>query len=70
MRVTELEPVIRIGLFVASGYLIRDGLPPEIGTYIANDPIVLEVVSQVIGYAVAGLTLIWWQVAKALGRAT
>ena len=70
MNLSEFEPVIRISLFVASGYLFNAGLPPEIASGILNDPVIFEAVSQVIGLVVAGATFVWWRLAKRWGRAT
>lgn len=70
MNVSEFEPVIRISLFVASGYLINAGLPPEMANMIISDPVIFEAVSQVVGLLVAGVTFAWWRLAKRWGRAT
>ena len=66
----ELLPFVRILLYVVSGYLLNNGLPPEAAKIITHDPLVAEVVSNVLAALIAGGTLLWWRLAKRFGWAT
>lgn len=67
---SELIPFIRIGLYIAAGWLGSAGLPPDAVTIITTDPAIVDVLSQASAALVAGLTIIWWRIARLFGWAT
>jgi hypothetical protein len=70
MNVREIEPIIRIVLYIVAGYMIHAGLPKEIADMLIVDPVLFETISQVIGLVIAGVTFVWWRLAKMWGRET
>lgn len=66
----KLTPFVRIALYYISGRLGAAGLPAEATAIISNDPIMLEVVTNIASLALVSLVMIWWRVAKKLGLST
>lgn len=67
---SELIPFVRILLYILAGYLLDRGLPPHAADIITNDPVVADVVANILAVAIAGLTVAWWRIAKRFGWAT
>lgn len=67
---SEFQPIIRIGMYLLAGYLVNNGLPPDLAAMITTDPAILEMLSVALGALVAGMAPVWWRVAKWLGWAT
>lgn len=67
---SELQPIIRIGLYILAGYMARAGLPPEVTSIVTTDPAMAELFGHALGGVIAGVALIWWRIAKRLGLAT
>ena len=57
--VAELAPLVRISLFIFSGWLSAQGYNSEIVQYIRTDP-------EVAGMVLAGVTAVWYAAAKLL----
>jgi hypothetical protein len=55
--ISELAPLVRIGLFIFSGYLANAGYDNTIVQYIRTDP-------EVAGMVLAGATALWYAAAK------
>jgi len=55
--------LVRIGLYVIAGWFIGQGFDSDIVDYIKTDP-------EVLGGAVAIVSLIWWRLAKKFGWET
>lgn len=70
MKLADLQPLIRIGLYILAGWLAGYGLPPQAAAIISTDPAVLELVSQIIATLVTAASLWWWRIAKRTGGAT
>lgn len=68
--ISELQPFIRIALYMVAGYLARAGLPQNVVDVVTTDPAFAEVIGQVLAAVIAGVTLLWWRIAKRLGLAT
>lgn len=66
----KLTPFVRIALYYIAGRLGAAGLPAEATAIISNDPIMLEVVTNIASLALVGLVIVWWRVAKRLGLST
>jgi hypothetical protein len=66
----DWESTIRVALYLLAIWLGQRGLPPELVNFIGTDPAVIALASDVIAWAIAGVALIWWQIARRLGRAT
>lgn len=66
----EITPFLRIALYYLAGRLGSAGLPPEALHIISNDPMVLEVLNNLISLGVVGLVMVWWRIAKRFGWAT
>lgn len=63
MSPAELAPIIRIGLWALSGYLAAGGyISQELAAVINTDP-------EVLALATAGLTAVWYVLAKRFGWA-
>lgn len=67
---TEITPLVRIGLYILAGWLSAHGLPPQAQAVLTTDPAMIELTTQLVAAAVAGVSLIWWRVAKRLGWST
>lgn len=63
----DLQPFIRIALYILAGWLSGFGLPEEAEGIITTDPVVLEVVTQLVAALIASLAVLWWRIAKRLG---
>ena len=56
----KITPFVRYALLILAGMAARGGwLPEHIGEEIANDPMILEVLT---GAIMAGFTLVWYLV--------
>ena len=60
----EMQPLIRIALYIGAGYLAKAGLPPELVHLISNDPGMIDLIGQAAASLVALVGLVWWRIAK------
>ncbi|WP_273688967.1 hypothetical protein [Ketogulonicigenium vulgare] len=60
----------RIVLGWGGVWLISRGAPPEFVHAATQDPAVIDAVARLIGAALMGLQLVWWQIARRMGWAT
>lgn len=66
----DWESTIRVLMYFVAIWLGQRGLPPELVQFVGTDPAVHALVSELVAWAVAGVALVWWQIARRLGRAT
>lgn len=66
----ELQPLIRIALYIAAGYLANAGLPVELVQLISTDPSIADLLGQAAAGLIALLTMAWWRIAKRMGWRT
>lgn len=66
--------LVRIAMGWLGVWLVSQGLPQPLVDALANDPamhdLLADLVGQIIGAALMGAQLLWWQVAKRLGWTT
>jgi hypothetical protein len=55
--IAELAPLVRIGLFIFSGWLSAQGYDSEVVQYIRTSP-------EVAGMVLGGITALWYAAAK------
>jgi len=67
---TEITPLVRIALYILAGWLSAYDLPPEAQRIFTTDPAMIELATQAVAAGVAGLTAVWWRVAKRFGWST
>lgn len=67
---TEITPFVRIGLYILAGWLSAHGLPHGAGEVLTTDPAMIELATQLVAAAIAGVSLIWWRVARRFGWST
>jgi hypothetical protein len=60
----ELQPFIRIALYIAAGYLANAGLPAELVQLVSTDPAIADLIGQAAAGLVALVGLVWWRIAK------
>jgi hypothetical protein len=66
----ELQPFIRIALYIAAGYLANAGLPAELVQLVSTDPSIADLMGQAAAGLIAVLTMAWWRIAKRMGWRT
>jgi len=60
----EMQPLIRIALYIAAGYLANAGLPAELVQLVSTDPAIADLIGQAAASLVALVGLVWWRIAK------
>jgi len=60
----EMQPLIRIALYIAAGYLANAGLPAELVQLVSTDPAIADLIGQAAAGLVALVGLVWWRIAK------
>lgn len=71
---SELIPIIRILMYLASGWLAARGVPLPVIDLITKDPAMIHLASEAAGQVLAAIitagSLIWWRISKRMGWAT
>lgn len=62
---------IRIALYLVAGWLYGSGLiGEEVKDLVTTDPLLVESIEAGLSIVIAGVSVIWWRLAKRLGWST